>query len=167
VKFRGTSKALICRIISLALIALYLPMGAVGRSKVNKAEQAKAAVTQLENQWLAALNNANANAIAGILADDFVRPAPESGSFVNKTDLVAYYRTHLKPIAPEQRRIDDMSISVYGSAAIARGSVIRTATDGHIVSKLLFTDVFVERDGKWQAVSAQENSVATGASPTH
>lgn len=142
-------------------------MVVMGKSKVNKAEQAKAAVTQLENQWLAALNTANPNAIGDILADDFVRPAPESGCFVNKTDLLSYYRSHLKPIGPDQRRIDDMTVTVYGNTALARGFVIRTAADGHVISKLLFTDVFVERNGKWQAVSAQENPVATAAQSAH
>ena len=46
---------------------------------------------------------------------------------------------------------------IYGDVAIARG--ILTAADAHgtVVRKTLFTDVFVRREGRWQAVSAQEN----------
>lgn len=129
--------------------------------KSNNAEEEKAAVGQLEDQWLSALNSDDVDKIAEILADDFVRPAPDSGRFITKADLLSYYRSHLKPLSPSQRRIDDMTVTVYGNTAIARGLVIRSGVDGQVISKLLFTDVFVQRNGKWQAVSAQENAVTT------
>lgn len=121
----------------------------------------QATIARLENEWLTALNTADVDAIAKILADDFLRPAPDSGQFVNKTDLLGYYRSHLKPQGPNQRRIEDMTVSVYGTAAVARGKVVSTGGDGKILSTLLFTDVFAKRGGKWQAVSAQENQSAT------
>jgi len=52
-----------------------------------------------------------------------------------------------------------MSISVYGSTALARGVLITTDPDGRIIRKLLFTDVFVKRAQNWRAISAQENPV--------
>lgn len=138
-----------------------------GSKSKTDTEQAKAAITHLEDQWLNALNTANVDLIAGILADDFARPAPDSGQFVTKADLLSYYRSHLKPISPDQRQIDDMTVSVYGTTVIARGKVIRSSADGHVISKLLFTDVFVQRNGKWQAVSAQENPVTMPQSQGH
>ena len=163
--FRKSSRSLgIALSIACLLVAVHAqPSGS--QSKTNP-EQEKAAVAQLEDQWLSALNSADVDMIAGILADDFVRPAPDSGRFITKADLLSYYRSHLKAIRPEERQIDDMTVSMYGTMAIARGLVIRSAADGHVTSRLLFTDVFAQRDGKWQAVSAQENPVTTPQSPT-
>lgn len=160
------------RVLAVALIVAccaWIPVlaQASGARHKDNTEEAKAAVAQLEDQWLNALNTVNVDTIAGILADDFVRPAPDSGQFITKADLLSYYRSHLKRISPEQRRIDDMTVSVFANTAIARGWVIRSAADGHVISKLLFTDVFVQRDGKWQAVSAQENPVTMPQSPGH
>lgn len=159
------------RLLTVALVVSCLLIPTLAQptndKSINNADQVKATVAHLEDQWLNALNTANVDAIADILADDFVRPAPDSGQFVTKADLMSYYRSHLKPISPEQRRIDNMTVSVYGTVAIARGLVIRSAADAHVISKLLFTDVFVQQKNKWQAVSAQENPVTTPQSSSH
>lgn len=121
--------------------------------------RAHAEVIELENEWLQALNQADVNTIAGILSDDFVRPAPESGQFISKQELLGYYRSHLTPGSPEQKRIENMTVRVYGDSAIARGQVVTLDGRGKTVSTVLFTDVFLRRKGRWQAVSAQENPV--------
>ncbi len=56
---------------------------------------------------------------------------------------------------------------VYGMTALVRGIVTTTNVEGSVIDRLLFTDVFVFRDGKWQAVSAQENSVTAPQAQTH
>jgi hypothetical protein len=40
------------------------------------------------------------------------------------------------------------------------GLLIATDENGKELSRWLFTDVFVRRDGRWQAVNAQETPVA-------
>ena len=60
-----------------------------------------------------------------------------------------------------------MTVTVYGATALARGVVTTTDSRGRAIRKLLFTDVFVKRAGKWQAVSAQENPVTVAQVPAH
>jgi len=48
---------------------------------------------------------------------------------------------------------------LYGDVGIANGSVIATDASGKELDRTMFTDVFVYRDGRWQAINAQENSV--------
>jgi ketosteroid isomerase-like protein len=139
----------------------------VAQSRDTELEREKATVTRLEEEWLNALNSANVNAIAEVLADDFVRPAPDYGHFVTKADLLSFYRSHLTPQGSDHRRIEDMTVTVYGSTALARGLLTTTNSEGHIIRRLLFTDAFVKREGKWQAVSAQENAVPTPVTPAH
>jgi hypothetical protein len=49
--------------------------------------------------------------------------------------------------------------SYYGDVGIVNGLVVRTNKDGNTVDKTVFTDVFVYRDGRWQAINAQENAI--------
>jgi ketosteroid isomerase-like protein len=135
--------------------------------KASEVDLDKTAVADLEEEWLKALDQADVNAIAEVLADDFVRPAPDPGQFVNKADLLQFYRSHLSPQTSGQKRIEDMTVTLYGSTALARGVLITTNSEGQVIRKLLFTDVFVKRAAKWQAVSAQENAVTLALPPAH
>jgi hypothetical protein len=47
-----------------------------------------------------------------------------------------------------------MRVRVYGTVGIVNGEVVASAKD--IRRRTLFTDVFAYRNGKWQAISAQE-----------
>lgn len=122
--------------------------------------QTKAQIAQLEHKWLEALERADTGTIAAILADDFVRPAPQAGGFIGRSALLGYYRTHLSVDKTARKHIEEMRISVYGETAIARGKLVTTDASGRATALNLFTDVFVRRSGHWLAVSAQENPVA-------
>ncbi|HEU4586465.1 MAG TPA: hypothetical protein VFR95_11990 [Gemmatimonadaceae bacterium] len=54
-----------------------------------------------------------------------------------------------------------MRVRFYGTTAIVTGTVIRSR-GGSEVGRNVFTDVFVKRDGRWQAVSAEESAVGSG-----
>jgi ketosteroid isomerase-like protein len=139
--------------IRVAVVIAVLTVGGVAR------QGAKAAVARVEQRWVAALNRGDVTAIGAILAPDFVRPAPQAGAFIGRAALLAYYRKALSPHGPLHRRIEGMTIRVYGETAVARGFVVVTDSGKHTTSRLIFTDVFVERGGRWQAVSVQENAV--------
>lgn len=152
----------VCRLCGLTALAVtvLIPFGALAQHANLEAHAdpaQKAAIRRVEDDWVKALNTANVSVIDAILADDFVRPAPDSGNFVAKKELLAFYRSYLPAHTSNTRRIDDMTVSVYDTTAVARGTLTITNPEGQITSKLLFTDVFVKRNGKWQAVSAQEN----------
>lgn len=116
-------------------------------------------IIRLENKWLAALMSADVDGIREVLADDFLRPAPDSGHFVTKSQLLGFYRSHLSAKNPNTKHMEGLAVTVYDSTALARGTLVTTDPKGQTISKLLFTDVFVRRGGKWQAVSAQEDKV--------
>ena len=46
---------------------------------------------------------------------------------------------------------------IYGTAAIVNGMVVTNDKAGKVLNKSVFTDVFAYRNGRWQAVNAQEN----------
>jgi hypothetical protein len=63
--------------------------------------------------------------------------------------------------APERRMdslsADDISVRLYGDTAVVTGRTI--AKVGEATIRLRFTDVFVRRDGRWQAVASHATSL--------
>jgi uncharacterized protein (TIGR02246 family) len=120
----------------------------------------QATVVRLEHEWLDAQNSGDAATILRLLADDFERPVPGAGRFVNRSDIAAFYRSHPRPApARTPSRFETLAVRVYGDVALARGVVAGTDSAGQTV-RTLFVDVFARRKGRWLAISAQEYPVA-------
>jgi hypothetical protein len=58
-------------------------------------------------------------------------------------------------------------VRLYGDVGIVNGSVIATDENGKELDRTMFTDVFVFRGERWQAVNAQENQVRPLAEEKH
>ena len=109
----------------------------------------------LENRWLQA--ERDPVTLEGILAADFLHVVP--GEIITKEQHLQFLREHPASGRRSEKRFQDLHVRVYGEAGIVNGAVIETTDHGE--RKTLFTDVFAYRDGKWQAVSAQELPVTT------
>lgn len=129
-------------LVLLTLLAPGCPTGAENR---------QVALEKLEQHWLE--SEADPDALQSILADDFVHVLPFG--FVSKDQQIGYVRSHPAPERATSKHFQDLRIRVYGNTGIANGIVVATNADGK-VQKTIFTDVFVYRSGKWQAVNAQE-----------
>lgn len=143
-----------CVQIVLLLFASSFLNGQPAEAKTKQTDQAE--IARLEDRWLKAIAASDFATLDSILADDFVRPAPTAGQFITKSQLLDYLKSH-KPTATTSRHIENLTVAFYGTTAIARGNVVTVGATGEVVSKSLFTDVFVIRGNHWQAVSAQEN----------
>jgi hypothetical protein len=62
---------------------------------------------------------------------------------------------------------DDMRVRIFKDVGIVNGIVVETNEKGEVLRKTLFTDVFAYRDGRWQAVSAQELPLQETAGKPH
>jgi hypothetical protein len=139
----------------LLLLVVTLPL----HSQESKTESAKADIATIEDRWLHAIDISDLASIDSIHAEDFVRPAPSAGVFITKSQLLNYFKSH-RTSAPPTRHIENLNVTLYGNTAIARGNVVIANPSSHVVSRNLFTDVFVFRNGRWLAVSVQENETA-------
>lgn len=114
-------------------------------------------IVRLEDRWLA---NENSPAVLGeILADDFVHVLPEG--MISKKGHIDFVRAH--PFGPfAVHKFERIDVRVYGNVAIATGIVraVRVAKETPKQERTLFTDVFAFRNGRWQAVNAQETPAA-------
>jgi len=115
----------------------------------------QAALIALENDWLANLHNPAV--LEKILASDFVHPLP-TGDFVTKAQHIQFMSAHPPPPNRKQR-FDQMQARVYGDVGVVNGLVLTSDEQGREMERTIFTDVFVRRNGRWEAVNAQENAV--------
>jgi len=108
----------------------------------------------IEHQWLASEHDSTAP--GRILAEGFLHPVP-AGVFLTKAQHIDWAVRHPAPSGRHQR-FDQLRSRTYGAVGVVTGLVISTDSDGR-EGRTVFTDVFVRRNGQWQAVNAQENAV--------
>jgi hypothetical protein len=125
-------------------------------AQVSDTVAARAELLGLESRWLAAHDSAT---LARILAPDFVHPVA-SGNFLTRAQHIAWVVAH-PPDTTIARRFADMRVRFYGTTAIVTGTVVRSR-EGVEIGRNVFTDVFVKRNDRWRAVSAEETVVSGG-----
>jgi hypothetical protein len=104
----------------------------------------------LENRWLQSENNPKELGL--ILAPDFLHVLPVG--IITRDQQLDFMRNHPAHAPATQKHFADIHVRIYGTAGVVNGVVV--AADARTTRRTLFTDVFVYRDGKWQAVNAQE-----------
>jgi len=138
----------------LLLLALISSSHSHAFQTARSSEADRKTLLALEDEWLHARD---AGTLERILADDFVHPVAQ-GVFLNKAEHIEWYVKHLPP--PDRKtRFDQVRVRIYGDTAVVNGMVIANDESGKELDRSVFTDVFVYRDGRWQAVNAQENRV--------
>ncbi|MEO7272464.1 MAG: nuclear transport factor 2 family protein [Vicinamibacterales bacterium] len=139
--------------------AVLLTLGVLVAQEPAKPAPAKAgggvadAVIALERQWEAASKAANADALAPLLAEDFVA-LDSDGSMRTKAEVLA--RT--KKAKWTVNQIADLKVMVHGDAAVVTGSWVGKGTDGAgkaVDAKEHWADTWVKTaGGKWQCVAS-------------
>jgi Domain of unknown function (DUF4440) len=108
----------------------------------------------VERQWVAALERRDAAGLECILAPEFTDIAT-NGARRDRRRVIAdlmhrpNYRAHL----------EELESVAIGSTGIVRGLNRVTDSQGHLLAKVRFTDVFRYEDGRWKALDAQETLV--------
>lgn len=111
-------------------------------------------LTALEYEWNDANIKGNRAAVRRILADEF-RGVGADGSVKNKEQILA-------TLEPEPMiaslRLSDLKISLAGATVVLTGLNTAKSTEGQVL-RFRFTDTFLWRDGRWQAISSQASQV--------
>jgi hypothetical protein len=107
-----------------------------------------------EAAWVAAEVAGDPSVAQRILADDYVGVFPD-GSVHGKADAV---NSFTPANASVSGRLDYVHVRFFGDTAVAQGQEtdIRPASSAFPSGRLIFTDVFVLRDGRWQLVNSED-----------
>ena len=127
-------------------------------TRANPVEQE---LLRLERLWLDAYEQRDVTAMERILSDDYI--ITYNGQMSDKARTIEGLR---RPVPAERAlrfRSDDVRVRVYGDAAVLTGRVIdlRRRPDGgdEVVGQARYTDTYVRRQGRWQVVSSQVNTL--------
>lgn len=111
--------------------------------------QVLAQLTELEHEWTVANINADKETLARILADDYVGKI-ENGKPQGKAE---YIRTIERDTMIQSWDFEDLKASLKGDRATLDGTLRLRVQNKELAYR--FTDKFVWRDGRWQAVSSE------------
>src|SRR5665213_520318 len=118
------------------------------------AQSVEQTLKQLEHDWSQASLKRDLATLDKIMADDWVS-IDFQGRTVSKAETIASLKSGLP--ATQAAGIGEMKVRVFGDSAIVTGSdTEKSSVKGKdVIDKYLWTDVFVKRDGRWQAVASQ------------
>jgi hypothetical protein len=114
-------------------------------------------ILQLERDWCQSFVTNDVEANERIVADDYVGTGLDGRRFT-KRDLIASLKSEPRR-ASDHLNEDDVTIRFYGKAAVVNGSETWKDLDGK-AGRNIWTDVFVERNGRWQVVASQDLAVS-------
>jgi metallo-beta-lactamase class B len=134
-----------------------------------ESDRTAGALMHVEHEWLAALEHRDVQTLSRILAAEFI-DSDWQGQAITRSEFLAYFARPLAhPQPPIVQHFEDTKVRFVakGDVAIVTGVVVTesAATTGSTaqrspsskpVRRSRFTDVFVWRDARWQAVTGQE-----------
>jgi ketosteroid isomerase-like protein len=106
----------------------------------------------LEDQWARAVQQGDVAALDTIIADDYVGTTA-SGQMQSKADYLADFGTGDRRVS--MLTTEGLDVRIYGRVAVlTHGGHAQGESRGQpVVGAFRWTHVFVERDGRWQAVA--------------
>lgn len=110
-------------------------------------------LTDLEHEWTAANINADKKKLDRILADDYVGTTSD-GKSQGKAE---YLRTIERDTSIQKWDFENLKVSLTGDRATISGIIRLQLQDREVAYH--FTDKFVWRDGRWQAVGSEVTPV--------
>ena len=144
-------------VVLLAAMAAPLALGQTSGNQEKAQDASQGSLvdtfTKIENDWWEADKAKDAKALGRILADDWVHLGSEG------TMTKAQWLADVKKIDENIATVTlmDMKVRVYGDVAIVTFSEHENSMENNTDSSgdYLYTDVFVKRQGRWQAVNSQ------------
>jgi hypothetical protein len=135
-----------------SLVILLLAVSCLAKSPPKKKAASPVSVAktllQMERDWSQAGIKRDSKTMDRILADDWVS-TDFHGKSVTKAQALSELQSATAPAQPIE--LGDMKVKVFGNAAVVSG------TDAS--GKYAWMDVFVKRDGRWQAVASQSAKI--------
>lgn len=130
------------------------PMASAARCPAGQAKDGSALV-QNEQTWAQALEQHDAAALSCLLAIEFEDAGPD-GSLQDRDTALAKAANR----RPVHNELKDLHAHVQGDFGYIRGLATAVDAQGKVLARVRFTDIYVYRDGRWQAVAAHESMLA-------
>src|SRR6266567_1333318 len=119
--------------------------------------QVEQSLTQMERQWVEAAQKKDTATLDRILANDWVGQGPTGAT--TKSEALADLKSGKGQL--ESITMGEMKVRVFGDSAVVTGSDDeKSSYKGKDTSgDYTWTDVFVKRQGRWQAAASQSTLI--------
>jgi ketosteroid isomerase-like protein len=140
------------KILAALFVCLALALYAFGADCPKDQPKTEAALIELEQNWAAALSRKDVDVVACMLATEF-EDADVDGSLHTRIETLERI-PHKKPGV---NHLSEMRAHMEGDSGFTRGLATLVDGSGKVVARVRFTDIFVYRGGRWQALAGQES----------
>jgi len=106
---------------------------------------------QAEQTWAKALEHHDSATLGCLLADNFQDADPDGKLHTRAQTLAS-----VPDRKPGVNKLSELDPHVFGDAGYIRGLATLFDAEGKMKAQVRFTDIYVYRDGRWQAVAGQE-----------
>lgn len=113
---------------------------------------------RLNTEYVEAFLNSDVDWYERHLASDFRCILPD-GSLIDRARFLAETR---RPAGMKAFDVEDVTVQFEGDTAIVQARTVYEKADGGR-GQSLYTDVWIGRDGRWQALLAHITAVSTGS----
>ncbi len=147
-------QSLICALL-LTLVFFALVVGQGGeKSKGTQAGGVEQQLKQMEDDWQKATRTKDTAALKRIIAEDWVA-TNDMGKILNREDYLSQTTANTDVIQSNENT--DMQVRLFGDTAVVTGGLTEKGTRNGTAytDTYKWTDVFVKRGGRWQAVVSQ------------
>lgn len=118
-------------------------------------EESLAYIDREDRAWSALATRKDPGLLPRILAEDY-SGVGDDGTIRNKRQEIDYWNALPLAASVEPPK---MSYRQYGDTMLAQGDQLLTLEAGAAPIRILWTDVWMFRDGKWQVVGSQNATV--------
>lgn len=118
-------------------------------------EESLAYIDRQDRAWAAMATQKNPDLLEQILADDYVGVG-DDGTVRNKAQEIDYWAKLPLAASAEPPKMNYRS---FGDTVLAQGDQVMTLEAGGEPIRILWTDVWMFRDGQWQVVGSQNATV--------
>lgn len=147
------STSLICAmLLTLGFSALVVGQGT--KSKGAQAGGVEQQLKQMEDDWQKATRTKDVALLKRIIAEDWVA-TDDKGKILNREQYLSQTTSNTDVVQSNENT--DMQVRFYGSTAVVTGGLTEKGTRNGTayLDTYRWTDVFVKRGGRWQAVASQ------------
>jgi ketosteroid isomerase-like protein len=145
----------------ITVLALAVAVASAQESRQGAVQDARAAevVKKLELDWLESYVKRDTAFLERYVSDDYTSIDPHGTVVDKKGEIESIKSGHL---AITEMKPNEMKVRTYGDAAVITGrSTIKAKVSGQDASgEYRFTDVWVKRGDRWQAVASQLTRIA-------
>jgi ketosteroid isomerase-like protein len=145
----------------ITVLALAVAVASAQEARLGAVQDAKAVeeVKKLELEWWQSYVKRDTNFLERYVSDDYTSIDPH-GTVVDKKREIESLKSG--DLAITEMKPNEMKVRTYGDAAVIAGrSIIKTKVSGQDASsEYRFTDVWVKRGDRWQAVTSQLTRIA-------